>query len=137
MESSLRIVPATGKPAASVQNTANSLGLHDTLQYGPRSLAAEVQADGGLKSRLQNVLGSNSDNLKLTLERNLYGMHAPMRRLMERKITVPTLSGPQSNLHLDTLMGRDELIEPADVFMGAESAPAFDVYKEIQKTLRP
>lgn len=26
------------------------------------------------------------DNLKLTLQRNLYGMHAPVRLLMERKI---------------------------------------------------
>lgn len=25
---------------------------------------------------------------------------------------------PQSSLHLDILMGRDELIEPADVFLG-------------------
>jgi len=138
MESSLRIVPATAKPSASVQNTANTLGLHDTLQYGPRSLAAEVQSDGGLKSRLQNW-EATQDNLKLTLERNLYGMHAPMRRLMERKIvasTVPTFSGPQTNLHLDILMGRDELIEPADVFLGAESVPAFDVHKEVQKTVR-
>jgi len=28
------------------------------------------------------------------------------------------MSAPQSNLHLDILMGRDETIEPADVFMG-------------------
>ena len=26
---------------------------------------------------------------------------------------------PQSNLHLDILMGRDETIEPADIFLGA------------------
>jgi len=26
------------------------------------------------------------DNLKLNLERNVFGMHAPMRQLMERKI---------------------------------------------------
>jgi len=25
---------------------------------------------------------------------------------------------PQSNLHLDILMGRDEVIEPVDVFLG-------------------
>jgi len=26
--------------------------------------------------------------------------------------------GPQVNLHLDILMGRDEVIEPSDVFLG-------------------
>lgn len=103
MESSLRIVPGPLPKSASVQSTSNSLGLHDTLQYGPRSLAAEVQSAGGLKGRLENVRPfttflvdsifntifqweTTQDNLKLTLERNLYGMHAPMRRLMERRI---------------------------------------------------
>jgi proteasome maturation protein len=103
MESSLRIVPKSSSKNASVQDTSNSLGLHDTLQYGPRSLAAEVQSAGNLKGRLENVgplrsltidiafnnilqWEATQDNLKLTLERNLYGMHAPMRRLMERRI---------------------------------------------------
>jgi len=110
MESSLRIVPGPSPKSASVQDTSNSLGLHDTLQYGPRSLAAEVQSAGGLKGRLENVRPLTSfiinslfnnisqweatqDNLKLTLERNLYGMHAPMRRLMERKIVASVSHG--------------------------------------------
>lgn len=29
---------------------------------------------------------ATQDNLNLTLERELYGLHMPMRRLMERKI---------------------------------------------------
>ncbi|KAF8167857.1 proteasome maturation factor UMP1-domain-containing protein [Crassisporium funariophilum] len=120
MESSLRIVPASSSKSASTQDTSNSLGLHDTLQYGPRSLAAEVQSEGGLKGRLENW-EATQDNLKLTLERNLYGMHAPMRRLMERRIVANTShmpGAPQTNLHLDIMMGRDETIEPADVFLG-------------------
>jgi proteasome maturation protein len=32
--------------------------------------------------------------------------------------TPHTLSAPQTNLHLDILMGRDETIEAADVFLG-------------------
>ena len=81
------------------------------------------------------------DNLKLTMMRNLHGLHAPMRTLMERKM-VTMVSGlsfalgvlwcsfkpwknphmpafPQSNIHLDILMGRDEVVEPGDVFGGA------------------
>ncbi|KAF8973824.1 proteasome maturation factor UMP1 [Flammula alnicola] len=135
MESSLRIVPASAPKSATIQDTANSLGLHDTLQYGPRSLAAEVQSEGNLRTRLENW-EATQDNLKLTLERNLSGMHAPLRRLMERKIvgTTPhTLSAPQTNLHLDILMGRDETIDVADVFLGRETGPAFDAHNDIQK----
>jgi proteasome maturation protein len=54
-EPSLRIAPETSSKSASIQDTANSLGLHDTLQYGPRSLAAEVKTGNGLKERLENV----------------------------------------------------------------------------------
>ncbi|KIM47965.1 hypothetical protein M413DRAFT_439661 [Hebeloma cylindrosporum] len=138
MESSLRIVPGPSPKSASVQDTSNSLGLHDTLQYGPRSLAAEVQSAGGLKGRLENW-EATQDNLKLNLERNLYGMHAPMRRLMERRIVASmphTLSAPQTNLHLDILMGRDETIEAADVFLGREIGFAADPHEGIQNKSR-
>ena len=54
-ERSVRIVPATTSKSVSIQNTANSLGLHDTLEYGPRSLAAEMKTGNGLKERLENV----------------------------------------------------------------------------------
>ena len=183
--SALRIVPASVHKSASINDTANSLGLHDTLQYGPRSLAAEVKSEGTLKDRLENVsvllfqcsIGSpyyqweaTQDNLKLTLERNLFGMHAPMRRLMERKIVAnvrciefaPTLiladnyktpmyGAPHSNLHLDILMGRDEIIEPSDVLLGdalhyikkligssflhvgMETGPSLDPHNEMQR----
>lgn len=61
---------------------------------------------------------------------------------------------PQSNLHLDILMGRDELIEPTDVFLGPrpshlpgsntadkyylgmETGPSIDVRKEMEKKYR-
>ncbi|KAJ3506165.1 hypothetical protein NLJ89_g7018 [Agrocybe chaxingu] len=138
MEPSLRIVPATGSKSASIKDTTNSLGLHDTLQYGPRSLAAETKSQSGLQDRLENW-EATQDNLKLTLERNLYGMHAPMRRLMERKIvanTPHTLAVPHNNLHLDILMGRDEAIDPSDVFIGLETGPSFDIHKEIHKKVR-
>ena len=80
--------------------------------------------------------------MKLQMQRQLFGLHMPMRILMERKIVshvrphlpplvlslrrlhsrapqnphMPIL--PQSNLHLDILMGRDETLECAD-FMGS------------------
>lgn len=55
MDPSHKLVPGAKSKSANVQDTANSFGLHDTLQYGPRSIAAEVQTQGGLRSRLENV----------------------------------------------------------------------------------
>jgi proteasome maturation protein len=53
-EPSLRIVPAKAPVKASISDTANSLGLHDTLKYGPRSLADEIKSNP-LQARLENV----------------------------------------------------------------------------------
>ncbi|KAF9056420.1 proteasome maturation factor UMP1-domain-containing protein [Panaeolus papilionaceus] len=136
MDSSLRIIPASSSRTASIQSTSNSLGLHDSLQYGPRSLEAEVKSTGGFKDRVENW-DATQDNLKLTMERNVFGMHAPMRKLMERKIVasgmshLPTMR--PSNVHLDILMGRDTLIGPADVFLGSDSVAPFDLHKEFEK----
>jgi proteasome maturation protein len=99
----LRLVPKETSKVATIKDTANSLGLHDTLTYGPRSLAAEVKSTGGLRDRVENVCTclvlswvrltnlfkqweETQDMTKLTMLRNTYGMHAPLRLLMERKI---------------------------------------------------
>ncbi|KAF7784523.1 hypothetical protein Agabi119p4_688 [Agaricus bisporus var. burnettii] len=138
MEPSLRLVPKDSEKVATISDTANSLGLHDTLTYGPRSLAAEVKSTNGIKNRIENW-EETQDRTKLTMLRTVYGMHAPMRLLMERKIVKPSPSFPgmpQSSLHLDILMGRDELIEPADVFLGMETGPSLDARKEMEKCYR-
>ncbi|KAG5721984.1 hypothetical protein E4T56_gene18454 [Termitomyces sp. T112] len=137
MEPSYRIVPTDATKSASVQDTANSLGLHDTLRYGPRSLAAEVQTQSNLKTRLENW-EATQDNTKLTLQRNIYGMHAPMRLLMERRIVTQgtnpfSAAMSPSNLHLDILMGRDETLEPADAFLGMENGSSLDIHEELRK----
>jgi hypothetical protein len=83
------------------------------------------------------------DNLKLNLQRNVFGIHAPMRLLMERKLVArvrlrsplsppslrssllqsPAVPGMhQSNVHLDILMGRDETIHISDVCLGQSLA---------------
>lgn len=54
-EPSLRLVPAKAPVKASISDTANSLGLHDTLQYGPRTLADEIKTTNPLQARLENV----------------------------------------------------------------------------------
>ena len=58
-EPSLRLVPAKAPIKASISDTANSLGLHDTLKYGPRNLADEVKSTNPLQARLENVRHSS------------------------------------------------------------------------------
>jgi len=137
MDPSLRLVPASQPKSASVKDTAGSLGLHDSLQYGHRNIANEVKSESALEHRLDSW-EETQDNLKLTLQRNVYGIHAPIRLLMERKIFsanphMPAL--PQSNLGLDILMGRDEAIEPADIFGGLERGPPTDIHRDMEKKL--
>ncbi|CAG8826182.1 37113_t:CDS:2, partial [Racocetra persica] len=53
-------------------------------------------------------------NLKLTLQRRIYGIHAPLRHMIEQSIVskVKRLPGlPSSNLGLEILMGKDETID--------------------------
>ncbi|EJF56117.1 proteasome maturation factor UMP1 [Dichomitus squalens LYAD-421 SS1] len=136
---SLRIVPGRETKPATVQDTSNSFGLHDALKYGPRSLAAEVTKMSTVRDRLENW-EATQDNMKLQMQRQLFGLHMPMRILMERKIVsqnphMPIL--PQSNLHLDILMGRDEVLDCAD-FMGsaAEMVQPMDIHADMEKKLR-
>lgn len=56
----------------------------------------------------------------LTMLRTVQGIHAPLRLLAEQKAAskvghLPFLSS-RSNLMLDVLNGRDELITPNDIF---------------------
>ncbi|CAG8780049.1 9927_t:CDS:2, partial [Gigaspora rosea] len=53
-------------------------------------------------------------NLKLTLQRRIYGIHAPLRHMIERSIVskAERLPGlPSSNFGLEILMGEDETID--------------------------
>ncbi|KAI0369997.1 proteasome maturation factor UMP1 [Pilatotrama ljubarskyi] len=136
---SMRIVPARGSKAATTQDTSNSFGLHDTLQYGPRSLAAEVVKTSNVKDRLENW-EATQDNLKLQMHRQAFGLHMPMRILMERKLVsqnphMPAL--PQSNLHLDILMGRDETLDCPDFMVPvSEMRQPLDIHADMEKKLR-
>jgi proteasome maturation protein len=152
---SYRLVPAANPGAgpskvASVANTAGSLGLHDTLRYGPSHIGTSLHTlDGGIRERLE-AFDETQDALRLKLQRDVYGMHAPLRTLMERKLVgqdmrIPALAHAQGlaargNVHLDILMGRDELIEPHDVFFGQEipgdSKLEGDIHREMEAKLK-
>lgn len=103
------------------------------------------------------------ENLQLTLQRNIHGLHAPIRQLMERQTVsqarlsppptptacahytytqtpIPTAFGGfsrPSNLQLDILLGRDETINIADVLTdGVVTAELGDFHSAMEKKLR-
>ena len=61
-EPSMRLAPTSAPKSATIQDTVNAQGLHDTLAYGPRSLAAEVKSSGAttIRDRLDNVRNFHS-----------------------------------------------------------------------------
>ncbi|GAA6043505.1 hypothetical protein JCM8097_002246 [Rhodosporidiobolus ruineniae] len=128
---SLALVPSSQPTSSSLStaDTANSHGLHDSLTHGLRSLAADVAPKHPLDNRLQQW-DTTRETLSMTLHRNLYGLHAPVRLMMERQLVqqsaAPALSQltaggvgftRSSNLGLDILMGRDEEIDVGDVLI--------------------
>ncbi|KAB5594298.1 Proteasome maturation protein [Ceratobasidium theobromae] len=73
------------------------------------------------------------------MRRNVYGMHAPIRMLMERKVVLndphmPTM--PRSNIHLDILMGRDETLDVGDFFGDIETSLPLDIHADMERKLR-
>ncbi|GAA5846627.1 hypothetical protein JCM3766R1_005789 [Sporobolomyces carnicolor] len=147
MESSLALVPgpsASSTSSISLSSTSNAHGLHDTLRHGGlRSLAAEVAPQHPLQPRLANW-EQTRENLHMTLERNMFGLHAPVRQMMERQLVASTptplhLGGftKQSNLGLDILMNRDEEISPKDVLVDrVETSQLGDFHQAMERKLR-
>ncbi|CAG8777758.1 8257_t:CDS:2, partial [Acaulospora morrowiae] len=139
---SLQIVPSTHPDPASltktVADTANSFGVHDTFRYGVKSIESELLPAHPLENRLKQWEETQT-NLKLTMQRRIYGIHAPVRHLMERSIVskmqrLPVL--PSSNLGLEILMGKDETIDFEDFLNDPElSTERMDVHASMEHKL--
>ncbi|CAG7847922.1 SubName: Full=Related to UMP1-proteasome maturation factor {ECO:0000313/EMBL:CCA73905.1} [Serendipita indica DSM 11827] len=107
MSNSLKIVPTNDSSKVTLKDTANHHGLHDTLKYGPKSLASQHNNQLPIQSRLENTVVTEArtrgqweqtqDDLKLNLYRNIYGLHAPVRMMMERKIVAQASAGPTAS----------------------------------------
>ncbi|PVF94550.1 hypothetical protein CPB86DRAFT_788943 [Serendipita vermifera] len=136
MSNSLRIVPTNDNSKATLKDTANQHGVHDTLRYGPKTLATQHNAPSALQNRLEKW-EQTQDELKLNLYRNVYGLHAPVRLLMERKAVAQNPHFPamqQSNVHMDILMGRDTTLDVGDFFGDIEYGTQFvDIHRDMEK----
>lgn len=135
----MRLVPSSqqeGSNSTSLKQTSNELGLHDALRHGQRSLATEFNSTNPLQNRLQKW-EETQDNLKLNLQRNLYGMHLPVRQLMERKVVgMGRAPNSRPDIHMDILMGRDESLDVGDLFGGVEMDLPIDPHGERERAHR-
>ncbi|EPZ34751.1 Proteasome maturation factor UMP1 domain-containing protein [Rozella allomycis CSF55] len=98
-------------------------GVHDTLRQGFKSVRKEFTAG----HPLEPVLSSTENKIKLSMMRNNYGLHMPLRHIMEQKIVgmpkrLPVLKS--SSIAMDTLLGKDETIDVED-FMGGKIIGVF------------
>ncbi|KAI8376202.1 proteasome maturation factor UMP1-domain-containing protein [Radiomyces spectabilis] len=138
---SFRIAPAA-LPETSVKSTYDTthadFGNHDALRYGTRSIKSEVLPGHPLEHRL-NKWQETQWELKLNMARQAYGMHAPIKMMMEtetvsKRHRLPVL--PSSNLHLDILMGKDETIDFEDFLNDpAMSTDMLDVHAAMEHKL--
>lgn len=148
--SSLRIVPGPATSnSISVSSTSHPVhaGVHDTMRHGQRNLATEVSSSSvqhPLQHRLENW-ESTRDNLKLTMQRNMFGIAAPIRTLMERRIVdhnphFPALQANQmgarkglSALHRDVLNGDDETMDPVDFLPTSGGPEMIDIHAQMER----
>ncbi|EGG00185.1 uncharacterized protein MELLADRAFT_93810 [Melampsora larici-populina 98AG31] len=132
--SSYRIVPTT-------QPTGSQPAPGETRE-GWASASHSLAPRHPLENRLAEW-NETRDNFQLTMQRDLYGMGAPLRLMMERDlvrqntIALPGRVQP-SNIHLDILMGRDETINESDMFLpnlenGPSNLGSTDFRSEMEK----
>ncbi|KAG0019707.1 hypothetical protein BGZ82_011812 [Podila clonocystis] len=140
-EKSLRLAPsskAASAGSASVLDTSNSYGLHDTMRFGMRQIASEVSAKHPLENRLAEWDNTQLE-LKMNMARNLHGMHAPIKMAMEQSLVVKARGVsmlPQSNLGLDILLGKDESIDFEDFLnVPAMSTDMVDIHTVMEHKL--
>ncbi|CAO1617490.1 unnamed protein product [Parajaminaea phylloscopi] len=154
---SLRMVPGPAAGASSSVSMATTAhpehaGVHDAMRHGARNLAFETSSaeKHPLQARLESW-DQTRDTLKLTLQRNMYGMGVPVRSAFERQALqwdphFPTLHqfpgngiggstrGGFCQFQRDILDGNDESIGPKDFLpTPAISGPQVDIHAVMEQ----
>ncbi|KAJ2500995.1 hypothetical protein GGH96_002312 [Coemansia sp. RSA 1972] len=118
MATSFRFEPTSTESTASVLPSQRS-GVSDIISTGPTQLVSETLTPGHpLESRLANWENTQL-NIKLHMQRQVYGLHAPMRTMMEVKSVQQTpsvLGSRAAQIQRDILLGKDESIDACDLF---------------------
>ncbi|SPO41849.1 related to UMP1 - proteasome maturation factor [Pseudozyma flocculosa] len=141
---SLAVVPppraANGVLSTHATSHREHLGVHDALRFGPQNLhhTTSLSTAHPAQNRLEKW-DETRDNLNLTMQRNLFGLGAPVRTLMERRIVSHNPHFPtqgMSNLHLDILNGKDETLEPVDFLPSEVASEQLDIHSHMERKYR-
>ncbi|KAJ2781231.1 hypothetical protein H4R18_002995 [Coemansia javaensis] len=136
MATSFSFEPRTAPRTASVLPAARA-GVIDAIGQGPaRRVDDEVTAAHPLETRLASWDRSQL-SMKLHMQRQIHGLHAPMRTMMELQAVsgTPSLLGSRAaQIQRDILLGRDDTLDMAEVF-GDDIEADIDVHKMLAARL--
>ncbi|KAJ3158295.1 hypothetical protein HDU86_003004 [Geranomyces michiganensis] len=120
-DGSLRLIPGTqpSRATVAVVGRDTEYGVHDAMREGIRSVASEVIARHPVEN-IESQWKQTQEQLRMTMHRQTFGLHAPLRLQMEKALVsqvrhVPV--GPARNFGLDILENRDASIDYDD-FLG-------------------
>ncbi|KAJ1719296.1 hypothetical protein LPJ53_005919 [Coemansia erecta] len=131
---SLKFETDTTTSTSTVLPPSTVSGIADVLGHGPtKRVNDELTSAHPLESRLANWETSQL-NMKLSMQRSIYGLHAPLRTMMElhsvgRAAPQGLLGARASQIQMDILTGRDEAFGVEDVFHGRDTAELPDVHR--------
>ncbi|KAJ2030655.1 hypothetical protein IWW57_001087 [Coemansia sp. S610] len=123
---------------ASVLPQGSNLGVQSVIGQGPRSrVDDELTKAHPLESRLANW-NSSQLGMKLHMQRKIYGLHAPLRTMMEVqaiKQTPYALNSRASRVQLDILLGRDDDFGVEDIYDDDIEVDMPDVHAMLSKRM--
>ena len=149
---SYRIVPPSlaasdSAHVVSHKDVANpQTGTRDTLRHGLKSGNGDAGTVHALQSRLEQWQATQTQ-MKMTLQRNVYGIALPLRTMMEKNLVAETQDnhfpaltaselplGGSMNIHAEILAGTDESIDVGD-FMSGGALPkeTVDIHSAMEK----
>ncbi|KAJ2720109.1 hypothetical protein GGI07_004821 [Coemansia sp. Benny D115] len=136
MSTSFKFDATQASGTASVLPSGTLHDITDGVNQGPALRVSEVMTKGHpLESRLENWESSQL-NTKLHMQRKIYGLHAPMRTMMELQSVgqgapFGAVGARASRIQLDILMGKDETLDATDLFDEAEITELPDLHRTL------
>ncbi|KAJ2006000.1 hypothetical protein H4R26_001627 [Coemansia thaxteri] len=138
MSTSYRFENTATANVSSVLPEVSNLGVENVIGQGPRSrIDDELTKVHPLESRLASWQSSQF-SMKLHMQRKVYGLHAPLRTMMEVrafKQTPYALNTRAARLQLDILMGRDETLDVEDIYDDDVETDMPDVHAMLARRL--
>jgi len=74
-----------GQQVTMTTTSVSNTSCHDTMRYGPRSMANEIKAGHPLEKRLARW-AETQETAKLEMHRRIYGVGVPARTVLERQV---------------------------------------------------